>query len=88
MKFDSPSSRFLRCTHMQASAAELQLFVCVGILVAFAIGRPYDGKEAFVGMAGSQTPWWRVMLAIGLVPAALQVCSVQVYESHLCVPSC
>jgi hypothetical protein len=51
----------------------LQLFVCVGILIAFAIGLPYDGKEAFLNLAQHQIAWWRVMFAIGLAPATLQV---------------
>lgn len=51
----------------------LQLFVCVGILIAFTIGLPYDGKEAFLSLAGRQIAWWRVMFAIGTVPAVLQV---------------
>ncbi len=54
-------------------ACGLQLFVCVGILIAFAIGLPYDGKEAFLNLAQHQIAWWRVMFAIGLAPAALQV---------------
>lgn len=52
----------------------LQLFVCVGILVAFVIGLPYDGKEATVQLLDHDTAWWRVMFAIGLLPAAMQVC--------------
>lgn len=54
-------------------ACGLQLFVCVGILIAFAIGLPYDGKEAFLNLAQHQIAWWRVMFAIGLAPATLQV---------------
>ena len=71
--------------------AGLQLFVCVGILAAFAIGLPYDGKEAFVTIAGTELPWWRVMLAIGSVPAALQVCPFHTHSvgpSTLCTLSC
>ncbi|KAL3148888.1 hypothetical protein ABBQ32_001758 [Trebouxia sp. C0010 RCD-2024] len=49
-----------------------QLFVCVGILVAFVIGLPYDGKEATVQLLGYDTAWWRVMFAIGLLPATMQ----------------
>ncbi|DBB09503.1 TPA: hypothetical protein ACH3X3_008063 [Trebouxia sp. C0006] len=49
-----------------------QLFVCVGILIAFAIGLPYDGKEAFLDLGQHQIAWWRVMFAIGLAPATLQ----------------
>ena len=52
----------------------LQLFVCVGILLAFVIGLPYDGKEATVHLLGEETAWWRVMFALGLVPATMQVC--------------
>lgn len=52
----------------------LQLFVCVGILLAFIIGLPYDGKEATVPLLGNDTAWWRVMFGLGLVPAIMQVC--------------
>lgn len=52
----------------------MQLFVCVGILVAFVIGLPYDGKEATVQLLGHDTAWWRVMFAVGVIPAAMQVC--------------
>lgn len=52
----------------------LQLFVCVGILLAFVIGLPYDGKEATVHLLGNDTAWWRVMFGLGLVPSIMQVC--------------
>ena len=45
----------------------------MGILLAFAIGLPYDGKEATVNLLGNETAWWRVMFALGLVPAVTQV---------------
>ena len=54
----------------------LQLFVCVGILLAFVIGLPYDGKKATVNLLGEDTAWWRVMFALGLVPAIMQVCAL------------
>ena len=56
------------------SGRVLQLFVCVGILLAFGIGLPYDGEEAMVHLLGKETAWWRVMFAFGLVPAIMQVC--------------
>lgn len=51
----------------------LQLFVCVGILLAFLVGLPYDGREATVHLLGHDTAWWRVMFALGLVPGIMQV---------------
>ncbi len=58
---------------LQGHVCVVQLFVCVGILIAFAIGLPYDGKEAFLSLASHQVAWWRVMFAVGLVPATSQV---------------
>ena len=52
----------------------LQVFICIGILVAYLAGLPYrdnTAQHAYIG--GSDVAWWRVMLAFGLIPAALQV---------------
>ena len=52
----------------------MQVFICVGILVAYLVGLPYrhnTPQHAYIG--GSDVAWWRVMLALGLIPAALQV---------------
>ena len=52
----------------------VQVFICVGILVAYLVGLPYRNnmpQHAYIG--GSDVAWWRVMLALGLIPAALQV---------------
>lgn len=50
------------------------MFICIGILVAYLLGLPYrnnTAQHAYIG--GSDVAWWRVMLAFGLIPAALQV---------------
>ncbi len=57
------------------------MFICVGILVAYLVGLPYrnnTAQHAYIG--GSDVAWWRVMLAFGLIPAALQVqpCAVMI----------
>ena len=52
----------------------MQVFICVGILVAYLVGLPYRDnlpQHAYIG--GSDVAWWRIMLAFGLIPAALQV---------------
>ncbi|CAK0785259.1 hypothetical protein CVIRNUC_008465 [Coccomyxa viridis] len=50
-----------------------QVFICVGILVAYLAGLPYrDNTAQHVYIGGSDVAWWRVMLAFGLIPAALQ----------------
>ena len=57
----------------------VQVFICVGILVAYLVGLPYRNntpQHAYIG--GSDVAWWRVMLALGLIPAALQVLSFAV----------
>ena len=76
------------------SACVLQLFVCVGILLAFAIGLPYDGKEATINLLGKATSWWRVMFALGLVPDVAQVrrwlllnCTVILSNNLLSLPA-
>lgn len=51
----------------------LQFFVNVGILTAFLIGLPYDGKDAFLSLGSHHIAWWRVMLAFGALPAVTQV---------------
>ena len=51
----------------------MQLFVCVGILLAFVIGLPYDGQRAYTDLLGHDLAWWRVMFGLGMVPALTQV---------------
>lgn len=66
----------------------------VGILAAFAVGWPYArGSAASVTLAGHVLPWWRVMFAIGLVPAVLQVECLAYSSAHQadcshCTASC
>ena len=79
----------------------MQVFICVGILVAYLVGLPYRNnmpQHAYIG--GSDVAWWRIMLALGLIPAALQVLfrciSMRLvllpfhlyYNLHLCWPEC
>ena len=61
-----------------------QVFICVGILVAYLVGLPYRNntpQHAYIG--GSDVAWWRVMLALGLIPAALQVLSLAILSWQL-----
>lgn len=54
----------------------LQVFICVGILVAYLVGLPYmNNKAAELPLGSGGVAWWRVMLAIGIIPAASQVCT-------------
>ena len=50
--------------------------ICFGILVAFMLGLPYASEELYsVRIFDSEVGWWRVMLAMAVLPALCQVCS-------------
>ena len=52
-----------------------QAFICVGILVAYLVGLPYQhNTPQAVTLGGSTVSWWRIMFIIGLIPAISQVC--------------
>ncbi len=56
-----------------------QVFVCVGILVAYIAGLPYDSNEPFaVTLFGRCVAWWRIIFGLGVLPALLQA------RSHRC----
>lgn len=57
----------------------------VGILTAFVIGLPYDGKDASLTLGSHHIAWWHVMLAFGILPAVTQVlqCCHSQYKGHL-----
>ena len=56
-----------------------QVFVNVGILVAFLMGLPYDDCDSrapqpvVVSLFGLDLDWWQVMFGLAVVPALLQV---------------
>lgn len=51
----------------------LQVFICIGILVAYLVGLPYiNNQPAALDLGSAHIPWWRAMLAIGIIPAASQ----------------
>ena len=67
-------SFFQTNVHPSVEQFFLQVFICIGILVAYLAGLPYrDNTAEHVYIGGSDVAWWRVMLAFGLIPAALQV---------------
>ena len=51
----------------------LQVFICLGILAALAVGLPLEHSMHSVSLFGSSVAWWRVMLGLAIVPAAAQV---------------
>jgi hypothetical protein len=54
--------------------AVAQAFICVGILLAYIVGLPYQHNEPqHVTVGGQDFSWWQVMFLAGIVPAVLQV---------------
>ena len=52
----------------------LQLFVNLGILMAYIIGLPYDKHPRAAFAVGSHSlSWWRIMFLSAVIPAVLQV---------------
>lgn len=50
-----------------------QVLINGGIVIAFASGWPYDSDAgARVHVFGSTVPWWRCMVALGVIPAGVQ----------------
>jgi hypothetical protein len=54
----------------------VQVCINAGILLAYCAGIPYEqGFSGFDVLGGNVwLAWWRVMLALALLPAVLQVC--------------
>lgn len=65
----------------------MQVFICVGILVAYIVGLPYDSNQPFaVSLFGRCVAWWRVIFGLGIVPALLQArfrCTLHLRPHHL-----
>jgi MFS family permease len=50
-----------------------QILINIGIVLAFALGWPYEATpDETVTLFGYTLPWWRCMFAIGVIPALLQ----------------
>ncbi|KAI8471190.1 MAG: general substrate transporter [Monoraphidium minutum] len=49
-----------------------QVFINVGILLAYLAGVPYENDFNGFNLRGQFVAWWRIMVALQLVPAALQ----------------
>lgn len=65
-------------THSDSVPACDQVFVCVGILVAYIVGLPYDSDEPFaVTLFGRCVAWWRIIFGLGVLPALLQARSLR-----------
>ena len=50
------------------------MMINVGILLAYLAGAPYEAGLTTVSLLGVTIAWWRVMIALSIFPAALQVC--------------
>jgi hypothetical protein len=48
------------------------VFINVGILLAYLAGIPYERDFSGFNLGGRFVAWWRVMVGLQLVPAALQ----------------
>lgn len=54
--------------------SQWQVFICLGILVALAVGLPLEHGMHSISLFGSSVAWWRIMLGLAVVPAVAQVC--------------
>lgn len=52
----------------------MQVLINVGILSGYLIAIPYGFKFAEFTIYGVVIAWWRVMLALAIIPAIVQVC--------------
>ena len=50
-----------------------QVFICLGILTALALGLPLEHGVHSVTLFGTSVAWWRVMLGLAVLPAVAQV---------------
>lgn len=50
-----------------------QVFINVGILLAYLAGLPYQYHMEVLPIAGLPIPWWRVMILMALIPAVAQL---------------
>jgi len=65
-----------------------QVFINIGILVAYSAGIPYDYGVDDVAVLGTTVPWWRVVLCAGALPAMLQLlCLLACRESPVWLES-
>ncbi|KAK9819874.1 hypothetical protein WJX72_003513 [[Myrmecia] bisecta] len=56
-----------------------QVFICVGILLAYVVGLPYSGKQPYdLHIGQSAVAWWRVMFGLALIPAFVQLLALAV----------
>lgn len=55
-------------------SSSMQLSLCIGILVAYLFGIPYEHDDgAFISIGGWEVAWWRVVLFLGTLGSANQV---------------
>ena len=51
----------------------MQLSLCIGILVAYLFGIPYEHDISTIGLGSWEVPWWRVVLFLGTLGSLTQV---------------
>eukprot|EP00798_Chlamydomonas_sp_ICE-L_P002972 gene2972-12979_t len=50
-----------------------QVWVNVGLVVAYCMGMPYEYNLVNVNILGKDVPWWRIMITMAFIPAILQL---------------
>lgn len=61
------------CNTKPSTPPGIQVAFAVGVLCALVAGLPYHYYPSCSVLGELQVPWWRVMVAIGVLPAALQL---------------
>jgi hypothetical protein len=65
-----------RLTLLLPPAPPMQVFINVGILLAYCAGIPYEHDFTVVPLFGTHISWWRFMMVFSCIPALLQVRSI------------
>ena len=81
------------CSHLSTGSirccACAQAFICVGILVSYLLGLPYQhNMPQAVTLAGAHVSWWRPMFLFGVLPAIAQVPGCSTPQTAACWQCC
>lgn len=54
-------------------SSSMQLSLCIGILVAYLLGIPYEHDISTIELGSWEVSWWRVVLFLGILGSLTQV---------------